>query len=101
MSTKLDEPQLKEKLKLKKPSKYKVIIYNDDFTPFHFVEEVLTVIFNKTVTESKIITHDIHVKGSAVVGVYTLEIAQTKQKQTEYNARKNGFPLLCEIEIDE
>lgn len=101
MATQLDEPLLKPKLKIKKPSRYKVIMFNDDFTPFYFVEQVLSVIFNKSSEESKAITQEIHNKGSSVVGVFTLEIAQTKIKQTEFNARQNGFPLLCDLEEEQ
>lgn len=97
MSQKTIEPELKEKLKVKLPKKYCVVFYNDDFTPFYFVEEVLTVIFGKSVSEAKEITNEVHNKGKAVAGIYNQEIANTKQEQTLYNAKKNGFPLYCEV----
>ncbi len=100
MSTELIKPKLKEEFKIKKPKNYKVIFFNDDFTPFFFVEQLLNVIFNKTHEEAIFIANKVHSEGSHVVGIYPLEIAQTKQAQTMFNAKQNGFPLLCEIEED-
>lgn len=101
MDTKNTNPVLKEKIIIKKPRKFKVIFFNDDFTPFFFVEKILTIIFGKTTTEAKAIADQIHTENSAVVGVYPLEIAETKRAQTMYNAQQNGFPLHCEIESED
>lgn len=98
MTTKMHEPELKVKKVLKSPQKYKVVFHNDDFTPFYFVEQVLTVIFGKSPEAAKQVTLEVHQKGKAVAGIYTLEIATTKQEQTLYNAKQNGFPLYCDIE---
>lgn len=92
---------IKEKIIIKKPPMYKVIFFNDDFTPFFFVEKILTVIFSKNEVEAQAIAHKIHSEGSSVIGVYPQEIAQTKQAQTLYNAKQNGFPLRCEIEPED
>lgn len=92
---------LKEKIVIKKPKMYKVIFFNDDFTPFFFVEKILSVIFNKNAEEAQAIANKIHTEGSSVIGVYVQEIAQTKQAQTMYNAKQNGFPLRCEIEPED
>jgi ATP-dependent Clp protease adaptor protein ClpS len=40
----------------------------------------------------------IHHDGSAVVGVYTYEIAEQKVTETIVLARNNGFPLQAKIE---
>ena len=84
--------------KIKRPPLYKVIFFNDDFTPFQFVELLLQVIFSKTEEQAKQIAYQIHTDGKAIVACYTKEIAQTKQQQTQNNCRRNGYPLLCEIE---
>lgn len=101
MTQEILKQELKEKTKIKKPKKYKVIIFNDDFTPFLFVEKILMVIYNKTEVEAHNLAQEIHQKGKAQVGVYSLDIAQTKKEQTIANSINNGFPLLCEIEPTE
>jgi ATP-dependent Clp protease adaptor protein ClpS len=101
MDTKDTTPNLKEKTVIKKPRKFKVIFFNDDFTPFFFVEKILTIIFNKSEAEAIAIADKIHSENSAVVGVYPLEIAETKRAQTMYNAQQNSFPLHCEVEPDD
>lgn len=101
MDTKDIKPILKEKNLIKKPRKFKVIFFNDDFTPFFFVEKILTIIFNKNELEANAIAAKIHAEGKAIVGVYTQEIAETKHAQTMYNAQQNGFPLHCEVEPED
>ena len=76
-----------------KPGKYKVIIMNDDHTPFDWVIEVLMSIFRKGQDEAKRLTLEIHEKGSAVAGVYSYEIAEQKVFETISASRENGFPL--------
>ncbi len=98
MSQEISKPIVKPKFKIKKPTQYKVIFFNDDFTPFNFVQQILMVIFNKTEQEAELIAKKIHNEGAEIVGVYPLEIAETKQAQTLYNAKKNGYPLKCELE---
>lgn len=101
MDSKEIKPQLKDKVAIKKPRKFKIIFFNDDFTPFFFVEKILSIIYNKTEAESHDIASKIHNEGKAVIGVYPQEIAQTKHAQTMYNAEQNGYPLHCELEPEE
>ncbi len=83
---------------IKEPSMYKVIFYNDDFTTKEFVVEVLIVIFHKSEAEANSLMEKVHKTGSAVVGIYTYDIAQTRVQITLHNAREYGFPLRCEVE---
>jgi ATP-dependent Clp protease adaptor protein ClpS len=101
MDAKDIKPILKEKILIKKPRKFKVIFFNDDYTPFFFVVKILNVIFNKTEEEAQAIANKIHAEGKEVIGIYPQEIAETKHAQTMYNAQQNGFPLHCEIEPEE
>lgn len=80
------------------PPEKKVIFFNDDFTTMDFVVEVLVSIFNKTQEEATILMQTVHEKGSAIVGVYTFDIAVSRVNLTKQIARKNGFPLRVEIE---
>ena len=82
----------------KKPSNYKVLMLNDDYTPMEFVVDVLQHIFQKNRDEATQIMLHVHQKGVGVCGVYTYEIAETKVTQTVDYARKNQHPLQCTLE---
>ena len=89
----------KSKKKIKPPSKYQVIFYNDDFTPMEVVASVLVKFFhldNKTAWK---ITLDIHEKGKGIAGgPYPKGIAETKAKKTVDVVRYMGYPLLAKSE---
>jgi ATP-dependent Clp protease adaptor protein ClpS len=82
----------------KKPSMYKVLMLNDDYTPMEFVVDVLQRIFQKNREEATQVMLHVHQKGVGVCGVYTYEIAETKVTQTVDYARKNQHPLQCTLE---
>ena len=82
----------------KKPSMYKVLMLNDDYTPMEFVVDVVQHIFQKTREEATKIMLHVHQKGVGVCGVYTYEVAETKVTQTVDYARKNQHPLQCTLE---
>ena len=90
----------KTKLKEFKPTLFKVILLNDDITTMDFVVMVLCEIFNKELNQAVNLMMQIHKNGSAICGIYTKEIAQTKQNQTLSLAKANGFPLKCVIKED-
>lgn len=84
--------------KVKRPSLYKVILLNDDFTPMDFVVYVLKAFFNKTDAEAHDIMLQVHQEGSGVAGVYTFEVAEMKSAQVNMVARENQHPLKSVIE---
>jgi len=88
----------KTRPKTKKPSLYKVLLLNDDYTPMEFVVLVLERFFNKGREEATRIMLHVHQKGVGICGVYTYEIAETKVTQTVDYARKNQHPLQCTLE---
>jgi ATP-dependent Clp protease adaptor protein ClpS len=89
---------LKAKPKTKKPSLYKVLMLNDDYTPMEFVVYVLQRFFNMDHGRAVDIMLTVHNKGVAVVGVYPFEIAETKVTQVMDCARSNQHPLQCTME---
>jgi len=91
---------LKTRQKTKKPSMYKVLMLNDDYTPMEFVVHILERIFSKTQDEATQIMLHVHQKGVGVCGVFTYEVAETKAAQVMDLARKNQHPLQCTIEKD-
>lgn len=88
----------KTRPKTKRPSLYKVLLLNDDYTPMEFVVHVLQRYFNKPREEAERIMLHVHQKGVGVCGVYTFEVAETKVTQVMDFARQNHHPLQCTME---
>jgi len=88
----------KESVDISYPSRFKVIIHNDDFTPVEFVIQLLVEIFNKTIDEANDITMLVHTQGSGIAGVYSYEVAEQKLHEASLIIRHKGHPLLVEIE---
>ena len=86
--------------KIAPPTNWKVILLNDDSTPFDFVISLLIEVFNHTVETAKSITMQVHETGSGVAGVYSFEIAEVKSVESTELARSNGFPLQIKLEED-
>jgi ATP-dependent Clp protease adaptor protein ClpS len=84
----------------KKPSMYKVLMLNDDYTPMEFVVYCLERFFQKTREEATRIMLHVHQKGVGVCGVFSYEVAETKVTQVMEFARQNQHPLQCTLEKD-
>jgi ATP-dependent Clp protease adaptor protein ClpS len=91
---------IKTKPKTKKPSMYKVLLLNDDYTPMEFVVHILEKFFNKTRQEATDVMLHVHRRGVGLCGVYTYEVAETKVTQVMDYARANEQPLQCTLERD-
>ncbi|MDU2488966.1 MAG: ATP-dependent Clp protease adaptor ClpS [Clostridium celatum] len=88
----------KEKIKVKKPKDYKVVMHNDDFTTMEFVVNILMTIFKKDINTSNKIMMDVHKIGRGIVGVYPYDIATTKVAIALGMAKEEGFPFNITIE---
>jgi ATP-dependent Clp protease adaptor protein ClpS len=88
----------KTRPKTKKPSLYKVLLLNDDYTPMEFVVHVLERFFNKGREEATRIMLHVHRKGVGICGVYTYEVAETKVAQVMDFSRQHQYPLQCTME---
>ena len=86
------------KPKTKKPSLYKVLMLNDDYTPMEFVVHVLQRFFNKNEDEATAIMLHVHRRGVGICGVFTYEVAETKVTQVVDYARQHQHPLQCTME---
>ncbi|MDP4177478.1 MAG: ATP-dependent Clp protease adapter ClpS [Bacillota bacterium] len=84
--------------KIKRPSMYKVIIYNDDYTTMDFVVEVIMRVFHKSNVEATKIMLDVHNLGRGIVGIYSYDIASSKISKVNKMARSEGFPLKLSME---
>ena len=83
---------------LKRPSLYKVVLLNDDYTPMEFVVEILETYFGMGREKATQVMLTVHTKGKGVCGIYPRDTAETKATQVNQYARDSGHPLLCEVE---
>jgi ATP-dependent Clp protease adaptor protein ClpS len=88
----------KAKPKTKRPSLYRVLLLNDDYTPMEFVVHVLEQFFQKGRDDATRIMLHVHQHGVGECGVYTFEVAETKVTQVMDFARKHQHPLQCVME---
>lgn len=95
-----EDIQLDEKLKreIEEPSKYKVILLNDDRTPMEWVIGLLIEIFKHDNNTAQQLTLTIHNEGSGVAGIYSYEVAETKVTEATTLSRNQGFPLVLQLE---
>lgn len=84
---------------LKKPSMYRVVLLNDDYTPMEFVIDVLMMFFSMNQEKSTQVMLSVHTQGKGVCGVFTKDVAETKAAQVNQFSRENKHPLLCEVEV--
>jgi ATP-dependent Clp protease adaptor protein ClpS len=91
---------IKTRPQTKKPSMYKVLMLNDDYTPMEFVIHVLERYFSKNIEEATEIMLHVHRRGVGICGVFTYEVAETKVTQVIDFARQNQHPLQCTLEKD-
>lgn len=88
----------KTKPKVKRPSQYRVLILNDDYTPMEFVVHVLERFFQKSREDATRIMLHVHHHGVGECGVFTYEVAETKVTQVMDFALKHQHPLQCIME---
>ena len=82
----------------KKPSPYRILILNDDYTPMEFVVHVLERFFSKNREQATKIMLHVHNHGVGECGVYTFEVAETKVSNVMDFARQHQHPLQCVME---
>lgn len=88
----------REEIRQDKPKMFSVVLHNDDFTPMDFVTILLADIFNKNVDQAVQLMLKVHNEGKAVAGVYTRDVAETKQTQSMERAQRQEHPLRVTVE---
>jgi ATP-dependent Clp protease adaptor protein ClpS len=83
----------RERPKVERPKRFKVILWNDDYTPMEFVVTLLETEFAKSPSEATQLMLQIHKTGMGIAGVYVLEIAETKVAAVHRRAEERGYPL--------
>ena len=98
-----EQSQIRERQRtnLKEPRRYKVIIYNDDFTTMEFVVKILVQVFLKSEAEAEALMLQVHHSDKAVVGIYSYDVATSKVRKATGMAREAGFPLRLTVEPEE
>lgn len=84
--------------KTKKPSMYKVLLLNDDYTPMEFVVHILQRFFRMDMEQATEVMLHVHQRGVGICGVFTYEVAETKVNQVMSFARQHEHPLQCTLE---
>lgn len=97
-----DGPQIgvveKTRTRTRRPSMYRVLLLNDDYTPMEFVVDILEQIFHKSRDEAVTVMLNVHQNGVGVCGVYSFDVAETKVAQVAAIARQHEHPLQCTME---
>ena len=89
----LDRVDREEKEDLAEPPRYQVVFINDDYTPMHFVVELLIGRFRHDASTAVDLMLTVHETGSAIAGIYSRDVAETLAELTTADARTAGHPL--------
>jgi ATP-dependent Clp protease adaptor protein ClpS len=100
-NTIIEQTRGEAKERLDEPPMYRVVFFNDDFTPKAFVVEILVTLFHKGAAEATELMWRVHNGRRGVAGIYPREIAETKVAVVTALARENGFPLKMTLEPDD
>ncbi len=84
---------VQERRRAKRPKRFKVVLYNDNYTPMEFVVQLLEQLFQKSPAEATQLMLAIHRTGKGIAGVYVLEVAETKVASVHRAAEQRGYPL--------
>ena len=87
-----------ERTDVRYPDRFKIIMWNDDFTPMEFVVQLLVELFDRPLNDAKAIMIDIHEDGKGIAGEYNFEIAEQKVHEGSTIARHQGYPLKITME---
>jgi ATP-dependent Clp protease adaptor protein ClpS len=96
------EPRLdlleREEVKVKRPSMWNIVFYNDDYTSMDFVVFALTKVFHRSTEDALALTLAVHTQGKGIAGTYTFEVAEQKQCEVMLMAKVEEHPLRVEVE---
>jgi len=93
--------QTKTLPKTERPRLYKVLLFNDDFTPREFVVQILKAEFSMSEEQAYRVMMTAHRRGICVVAVFVKDVAETKAARATEAARKQGYPLLLDVEPED
>ena len=88
-----------DEAELEKP--FRVIIHNDNITPYDFVLVILCTIFELNINRAEEITFEAHLNGLALVIILPYKEAHEKVYNAQSSARQYGYPLSFTLEADD
>ena len=91
----------RQRIDLREPRRYKVTIFNDDFTTMEFFVMILKTVFFKSETEAEALMLQVHHSDKAVVGIYSYDVATSKVRKATNMAREQGYPLRLTVEPED
>ena len=91
----------RQRANLQEPKRYKVTIFNDDFTTMEFVVTILVQVFFKSQADAEALMLQVHHSDKAVVGIYSYDVATSKARKATKMAREAGFPLRLTVEPED
>ena len=91
----------RQRTNLQEPKRYKVTIFNDDFTTMEFVVTILVQVFFKSQAEAEALMLQVHHSDKAVVGIYSYDVATSKVRKATSMAREENFPLRLTVDPEE
>ena len=91
----------RQRIDLREPRRYKVTIFNDDFTTMEFVVMIFKTVFFKSETEAEALMLQVHHSDKAVVGIYSYDVATSKVRKATNMAREQGYPLRLTVEPED
>jgi ATP-dependent Clp protease adaptor protein ClpS len=80
---------------------FRVLIHNDEVTPYDFVIAILIRIFELTPIIAEHVTYLAHTNGLALVTVLPRSEAERRVGKAHFAARLEGFPLTFSIEPED
>lgn len=89
---------VRDRVRVKKPKMFKVLLINDDYTTMDFVVAILETVFRKSPPEAVRVMLQVHKRGHGICGIYSRQIAESKIKMVHDKARAEGYPLRCTME---
>ncbi len=101
MAKEQTQSHIRQRSHLKEPRRYKVTIFNDDFTTMEFVVKILVEVFFKSEEEAETLMLKVHHSDKAVVGIYSYDVAISKVHKATNMAREEGYPLRLTVEPEE
>ncbi len=91
---------IRDRIKSKRPRRWKVLLHNDDYSTMDFVVDMLRKHFHKSEAEAVHIMLQVHHKGKGVAGVYPRDMAETKISEVTADAQAQGMPLMVTMEAE-
>lgn len=81
--------------------KYSITLLNDDVTTKDQALQIVMHVFNKSLADATAITAEIHNNGSAIIGEFIHEVAETKICEVESLNQLNDLEFRARVNYDD